>query len=348
MSDSKKIVTIVGATGSQGKGVVSAILNSSNPSAYHIRAITRNPSGAPAQALSAQGIEVVQADVNSLPSLVTAFAGSHIIFAVTNFWEPFISFKNQQQACSVETRQGLNLALAVADPTVLPTLERYIWSTIPDAMAISGGKYLIPHFESKNKVDRYIREALPQLYAKTTFLWVSYYHYNYVWFMFKPYWVASANAHVQVANYAGDTPLHTIGDVSVNITPFVRAVVEGRGGEEEEGEEEAAASTVGGRVVFANLATPTADEMLQTWAKAKGTRAQLVRISGKDYRKLWPVWADEIGLMMEFWDECRNECWPTVDSEGRKVLTAEDLGIKADELQGLEEAFRELDMDVIS
>ena len=69
---SPKIVTIVGATGAQGKGVVRAFVN--NP-AYHVRALTRNPSSESGKALSAQGVEVVAANVDDLPFLKSTFAG---------------------------------------------------------------------------------------------------------------------------------------------------------------------------------------------------------------------------------------------------------------------------------
>ena len=82
----RKIVSVVGATGSQGSSVVNALLKEDH---YSIRAITRNPGSENAKSLAAKGIEVVKADVNDLASLETAFQGSSAIYAVTDFFEPF-------------------------------------------------------------------------------------------------------------------------------------------------------------------------------------------------------------------------------------------------------------------
>ncbi|AEO64680.1 uncharacterized protein THITE_2110969 [Thermothielavioides terrestris NRRL 8126] len=319
-----KIVTVVGATGAQGRAVVNAFLN--NP-AYKVRAITRNPSGAAGQALAAKGAEVVSADLNDLEGLTKAFAGSHVIFGMTNFFEPFIAHQDPIKAMEVEVQQGTNLARAAA---ATATLEHYIWSTLPNALAVSAGKYLVPHFEGKNRVDAYIREREPALLRKTTFLWVGFYSTNYAFPMYTPYPIPTAGKHVQFANFAPDTPISSIGDVAVNLTPFVRAVVEQR------------ARTAGGAIVLAVSSVTTAADMLQTWARARGVQAQIVRVSGRDYRDLWPLWADEIGIMNEYWDEYREKSWS--DPAGAKVLTKEDLGVQDAELQSLEVAFKALEL----
>ncbi|KAK3323102.1 hypothetical protein B0T19DRAFT_462409 [Cercophora scortea] len=320
---SKKTVTVVGATGTQGKGVIAAFLN--NPS-YHIRALTRSPTSASALALSAQGLEVVQADINDPASLKAAFAGSHVIYAVTNFFEPFAALQSGLKALDVEVQQGINLANAAA---ATPTLEHYIWSTLPNASAISGGKYLIPHFEGKNRVDAYIKDKLPALWAKTTLFWVSYYGNNYAYPMYTPYLIPTTGKYVQFGNYAPSTLIRTIGDVVTNVGPFIKAVVEQPD------------KTTRGAVVLAALPqTYTADELLQTWARVKGVKAQLVQVSGQAFSELWPVWADEMGVMMEFWEEFGDKSWSVGDGEG--VLDAEALGVKG--LQGIEEAFRGLEV----
>lgn len=317
-----KLITIVGATGAQGKGVVRAFIN--NPD-YQVRAITRNPSSASGQALAAQGAEVVSADLNDLASLKTAFAGSHIIFGVTNFFEPFIAHQSPDKAMEIELQQGINLATAAA---ATPTLEHYVWSTLPNIRALSNGKYLVPHFEGKNRIDAHIQTHLPALLQKTTFFWVTWYHSNYAFPMFTPYWIPTAGKHLQIANYAPETPIQTIGDVSANVGAFVKATVE-------QGNK-----TRGGAVVLAATETHQAGEMLQLWARARGTKAQLVRVSGEAFREVWPLWADEMGVMMEFWDEYRERSWTRAD--GGKVLGKEELGVT--KFQGLEEAYKGLEL----
>lgn len=316
---SPKIVTIVGATGAQGKGVIRAFVN--NP-AYRIRALTRNPSSDSGKALSAQGIEVVAADVGDLSSLKSAFAGSSIIFGVTNFFELFTAQQSAAKATEVELQQGVNLAEAAA--STLDTLEHYIWSTLPDSKAIAGGT-LVPHYDSKTRADNYIRERLPQLLAKTTFLWVTFYHSNFQWPLFTPIHIPSEDRYIQLGSYAADTPLSTIGDPSINLAPFVKAIVEKTKGE--------------GSVVLATTETLDAEKFLATWAAAKGVKAKFVKVSRKDFREIWPLWGEEIGLMMELWEELRDRSW-SVTVPGQKLITREKLGIKEGDVQSLVEAFK--------
>ncbi|KAK3937004.1 hypothetical protein QBC46DRAFT_19674 [Diplogelasinospora grovesii] len=317
-----KIVSIVGATGAQGRGVIAAF---ANDPAYRVRAITRNPQSAASRALAAQpGIaEVVQADLDDVESLKAAFAGSAIIFGVTNFFEPFAAH-GPERAVEVEARQGINLATAAA--SALSTLEHYIWSTLPDGKAVSAGKYVVPHFEAKNRADAFIRRN-EALLRRTTFLWVTWYHSNYVSPMFKPYWIPTAEKHVQFASYAPGTPVTTIGDVSVNLAQFVRAIV-------------TQGNTAGGAIVLAAIETSTAENLLHRWAKAKGTKAQFVQVDGKTYRDLWPRWAEEMGVMMEYWDEYREKSWTAAN--GQKVLTKDDLNISG--MQSLDEAYKGLEL----
>lgn len=105
--------------------------------------------------------------------------GSSSIFAVTDFFEPFGAF-GPEKAMEIETSQGINLAKAAAKTQ---SLQHYIWSTLPNGMKISNGKYLIPHFEGKNRVDDYIKKD-SVLFPKTTFLWITYFAIN---FLFPPY-----------------------------------------------------------------------------------------------------------------------------------------------------------------
>lgn len=74
----------------------------------------------------------------------------------------------------------------------MDTLEHYIWSTLPPAKELTGGKCPVPHFDYKAAVDRRIREELPNLASKTTFLFFGFYPSNFAFFpMLKPLIVVS-------------------------------------------------------------------------------------------------------------------------------------------------------------
>jgi hypothetical protein len=321
MSSHKKIVSVIGATGAQGGSVVAALLKDPQ---YLVRAITRNTNSASAKALANKGVEVVQADANSLESLKVAFAGSYVIYAVTDFFEPF-GKHGPTEAIKIESTQGINLAKAAL---ATHTLEHYIWSTLADAKTISGGKYMVPHFESKNIVDRWIRSQ-PELIKKTTFFWVTFYAQNMLWDPLLPIHVPSANMYVQVTNISGKTPIVSIGDASANVGKFVAAAIARPN------------HTRNGAVVLASESETTWEEHLQFWAKAQGKKARQVIISDEDLDSLWPVLGNEINLMMKFWEEAGDRSWEV--PKGVRLFTRAELGVSG--LVNATEAFKNMKID---
>lgn len=65
-----KTMTVVGATGTQGGGVIQALLEEGS---WKIRGITRNPSSDSARALISQGVEVITVNLTDADSLAQAF-----------------------------------------------------------------------------------------------------------------------------------------------------------------------------------------------------------------------------------------------------------------------------------
>jgi uncharacterized protein YbjT (DUF2867 family) len=178
MSD-KKIIAVVGATGAQGGGLVRAIL-ADESGEFQARAITRDPTSEKAQALAAQGAEVVQADLDDPSSLERAFAGAYGAFCVTNFWEHFSPEK--------EGTQAENMARAAKAAGV----KHAIWSTLEDTrrwipldddrMPTLMESYKVPHFDGKGAADAAFAEAGPP----TTNLLTSFYWDNLIHFGMGP------------------------------------------------------------------------------------------------------------------------------------------------------------------
>ena len=172
-----KIIAVLGATGSQGSGLVRAILADPN-GGFSARAITRDPSKDKAKALAAAGAEVVSADLDNVESLKKAFAGAHGVYAVTNFWEHFSGEKEIQQAKNI------------AEAAKAAGAKHVIWSTLEDTrklmsaddtrMPMLQGKYRVPHFDAKAEADAAFA-GLP-----TTFLMVSFYWDNLYLFGLAP------------------------------------------------------------------------------------------------------------------------------------------------------------------
>ncbi len=150
----KKLITVVGATGQQGGAVVRA-LRAGNQ--FKVRALTRNPGKN-----RELGDEVVQADLNRPETLNSAFEGAHGVFLVTNFWEE-----------GSEVEQATAAVRAAKDAGV----KHLVWSTLPDVEAIGGGKFHVPHFTDKAKVDRIVKEAG---FANHTFVIAPFYYQNLI------------------------------------------------------------------------------------------------------------------------------------------------------------------------
>jgi len=153
MSNTKKLIAVVGATGHQGGAVVRALQASGQ---FKVRALTRNPAKHPQLA-----DEVVLADLDRPETLKTAFAGAHGVFLVTNVWEPGTD----------ERKQVLAAVHAAKDAGV----QHFIWSTLPNVETISRGKLDVPHFTDKAKSDRIVREAG---FAHHTFVIAPFFYQN--------------------------------------------------------------------------------------------------------------------------------------------------------------------------
>src|SRR5271157_6343830 len=96
----KKIIAVLGATGSQGGGLVRAILNDPN-GGFAARALTRDVNSDKAKELAKLGAEVVSADVDDLESLKRAFDGAYGAFCVTFFWAHFSPEKELANATNM-------------------------------------------------------------------------------------------------------------------------------------------------------------------------------------------------------------------------------------------------------
>src|SRR4029079_1809495 len=81
----KKIITVFGATGAQGGGLVRAIANDPNGE-FSVRAVTRDPNSDKAKALAAIGADVIYGDLGDAASVHNALEGAYGAFFVTFYW----------------------------------------------------------------------------------------------------------------------------------------------------------------------------------------------------------------------------------------------------------------------
>jgi uncharacterized protein YbjT (DUF2867 family) len=153
-SNDKPLIAVVGATGQQGGGVVRALQSSGN---FKVRALTRDPGKHRRLA-----DEVVAADLDRPETLKDAFKGVHGVFLVTNFREAKDEFKQATAAVRAAKDAGV---------------KHLIWSTLPNVEAISSGRFDVPHFTGKSKIDRIVQEAG---FEHHTFVIAPGYYQNYV------------------------------------------------------------------------------------------------------------------------------------------------------------------------
>jgi uncharacterized protein YbjT (DUF2867 family) len=154
-SNDRKLIAVIGATGNQGGAVLRALQAGSQ---FKVRALTRNP-----RKHRELAEEVVEADLDRLETLSAAFEGAHGVFLVTNFWEEGAD----------ELKQATAAVRAAKDAGV----KHFIWSTLPDVEAISGGQFQVPHFSDKAKIDRIVKEAG---FAYHTFVIAPFFYQNLV------------------------------------------------------------------------------------------------------------------------------------------------------------------------
>ncbi len=150
----KKTIVVIGATGSQGKGIVNSLVTEGS---FNVKAITRNP-----EKYTGKANEAVFADLKDLQSLKDAFKNAYGVFVVTNFWEG-----------ADEIAQGKN-AIEAAKAT---GVQHFIWSTLPDVEIISKGAFEVPHFTGKAKVDDLVKGAG---FKYSTFVQPPFYYQNLV------------------------------------------------------------------------------------------------------------------------------------------------------------------------
>lgn len=171
----KKIITVFGATGAQGGGLVRAITNDPG-SEFSVRAVTRDPGSDKAKALASLGAEVVYGDLGDEPSVYKALEGAYGAFFVTFFWAHFSPEQEKAEAA------------LFAKAAQAAGLKHAIWSTLEDTrnwvplhddrMPTLMDKYKVPHFDAKGESNqRFIDAAVP-----TTFLHASFYWDNLIYF----------------------------------------------------------------------------------------------------------------------------------------------------------------------
>ncbi|KAL4955509.1 hypothetical protein BDW69DRAFT_117055 [Aspergillus filifer] len=215
----KPLLVVLGAPGKQGGSVLSYFLSLPS-SPYTLRGVTRDPSSFKSAALTSRGVEMVAGNFDDPASLSAAFTGATAIFSVTDFWIPFFDPSQREQAAAsgqsigercrdLEVQQNKNIIDAASR---VPTLERFVFSSMANSNKLSGGKYAHNyHFEGKGISEEYGATNHPALWERTSVLYAGLYLEN---------WLGEGGGLLRPKlNKSKDTLILTLGDV-MGTAPF--------------------------------------------------------------------------------------------------------------------------------
>jgi len=139
-----KLITVFGATGAQGGSVVDALLAAGD---FKVRGVTRDVKSAQAEALSKKGVEVVQGNIADAESVKKVITGSYGVFLVTSPMD-----KDQ-------FGKEYEIGKHVVDAAIEAKITHFVWSTLPNVQLETKGKFRVPFFTEKAKVEDYSRKA---------------------------------------------------------------------------------------------------------------------------------------------------------------------------------------------
>ncbi|OGM47720.1 hscarg dehydrogenase [Aspergillus bombycis] len=261
-----KTITIVGATGNQGLSVADAFLPLPD---WHVRCITRNPSSPKAQTLASLGASIVKADLADIASLRLAFVDSNVIFNNIDFWGPFHTTGSYEDAYEQEVQHGRNAAIAAA---TVPTLSRFVYSTLAPMKKHSGGKYPHSHHcDAKAEIMEFIETQTPELAQKTSYIIIGAYATNP---LFMPRW----NPDIQ--RYQFMVPLNKEQKMPIiaareSTGAFVKALID-----------EPPRTRL-----LAYDSDLTIGDIVEAWTRATGSEAELVEVdAGKMHEQMGIPW----------------------------------------------------------
>lgn len=159
-SNSKPLITVVGALSKQGRSVAQTLLQSGR---YRVRALTRRVDAPEAQSLARQGAELVPVALalGHTKDLVNALRGSHGAFLMT---PPIAPPATHETALGIEQ----------ADAALEAGVEHVIFSGLENVDKITGGQKFAPHFTDKARVEEYIR-TLP---ITSSFIYLAFFYTN--------------------------------------------------------------------------------------------------------------------------------------------------------------------------
>jgi uncharacterized protein YbjT (DUF2867 family) len=296
----KKIIAVVGATGTQGGAVARALLADGE---FAVRALTRSTESDAAQELENLGAEVVKADLYDVESLRKAFDGAYGAYLVTPFFTHLSAAK--------ELEEVTNLVAAAEN------LQHVVWSTLEDTrevipldddrMPTLDEKYKVPHFDVKGgEADALFEQAgLPTTYVRMSFYWNN---------LLRDLAPRRGNDGVlRLSLPMGDSKISGIAAEDIGkavVSVFKRP-----------------AETVGHTIGLGSEHL-TGRQVAQAFGEVLGEEVRYEPMSHNDFRGLGFPAAEELGNMFQYYAEFPEHILPRRDVELTRSIVPDRLSLK--------------------
>lgn len=89
--------------------------------------------------------------------------------------------------------------------------------------------------------------------------------------------------------------------------------------------------------MFAQNNIATTGSILESWGRITGKETEYLDVGMEAFGRVFPLWGEELGVMLKFWEEYGRGSWG-----GEEVVGKKELGIEGG-LVGLEETLGGLD-----
>ncbi|GAA5930048.1 NmrA/HSCARG family protein [Sporobolomyces koalae] len=310
------IISVVGATGHQGGGVVNVLLDSTD---YRVRALTSNPSSNKAKALLQKyskfvdegRFELVEGNLNDQASLEKAIKGSYGLYAS---FSPTPSEGPTEE--NPEYLQGKNLV----DAAKASDIQHFVYSSLPSLKSLTNGKVTeVFPFETKAAVEQYARAHLPN----TTIVIPGSFYSN----LNLPLWAKRRDDGVVVIT----TPLSSstkVGwvDEAFDMGTFVAAILK------------KGPQATAGKTYPINSTPITCAELAETYAQVTGERAEVDPLTLDTVSQILTsvagqTFATALVDMLKFLDSVDPSPYTYGPGYIEHDTSYEDLGVKASTLE---------------
>ncbi|EXJ62252.1 hypothetical protein A1O7_02685 [Cladophialophora yegresii CBS 114405] len=151
---SARKILVSGATGKQGGAVVKALLANPPPFDYEILALTRKTTSKSAKALSSNPkVTLIEGDLEDSAAIFRKAGGVGAVWGV--FCVTIPNFKGKVE--SLETEQGIRLV----DAAIQNNVKHFVYTSVDRGGAEKSevNATYVPHFVSKYKVEKHLKEV---------------------------------------------------------------------------------------------------------------------------------------------------------------------------------------------